>query len=749
MLENRATRSKRTDAGTGANVESGEEIYNFLSHLAQRRAPGLDSVCFLGMRPCGTVQLLHSLFTLPFGPYDDSPPRLCALVGTNPSDPEVVRLTPMAFAVNDPFLGSAEEDFEAHVTGLTSTLKRHLDSNALQIASEEDDGARMITSRGLVFVSGPALDVFLDLGEDPTIASTASALTPHFLQTDNPHGDFASQWLQASFTKRSDGKFVGGPIRTMRELHSVALGESDFTRSAIEDRVARSFPPPSPSPTGGRDSPHSTPPHSPAPGHEDYEDANVRSAHNSDLGGRRTTLRGGFGHIESERRAESRPTPGGSQGSGPPTSPTFNVDIAAIVTAAVNAATQGITAATAAATLHGGAPTYVPMSDLKLLHLRMICGVATNSGIPTIWGEVAAAPNKQSGLAMLVQYLMGDMTSCRRTYLGHSDLLHCSIPLYNFVAGDRFVNPGENPACPAGGMSMWTTLQGTGDVGERMASADADLTALDGRNAQADQVARAAKVHLQPISGATNLQREIGTKAYILAKLFGASCPLVEGYTAVVTWIDANFTSFERQVGTTSACTAFAYDLSRTEAAYYNACIRASTTASLSDPGGRTPISFSMLLDELTWGRYRGQPLPASLQTLIQPSVIPPQPTPPDIEGTPPGNGLPTTPNAGRIAGREGNPVPNPRPIPRLRLLARENTRDILRRTPLPTMNGCTFCKRWHLGMSCWTKCARAASHKHPPNAIVNTVAEALVSERAATAAATAAAAAAAAGDGS
>ena len=84
-------------------------------------------------------------------------------------------------------------------------------------------------------------------------------------------------------------------------------------------------------------------------------------------------------------------------------------------------------------------------------------------------------------------------------------------------------------------MSMWTTLQGTGDVGERMASADADLTALDGRNALAEQVARAAKVHLQPISGVTNLQREIGTKTYILSKLFGNTCPLVEGYASVVT----------------------------------------------------------------------------------------------------------------------------------------------------------------------------------------------------------------------
>ena len=71
-------------------------------------------------------------------------------------------------------------------------------------------------------------------------------------------------------------------------------------------------------------------------------------------------------------------------------------------------------------------------------------------------------------------------------------------------------------------------------------------TALDGRNALADQVARAAKVHLHPISGASNLQKEIRTKTYILSKLFGATCPLAEGYTSVVTWINENFASFER-----------------------------------------------------------------------------------------------------------------------------------------------------------------------------------------------------------
>ena len=274
-----------------------------------------------------------------------------------------------------------------------------------------------------------------------------------------------------------------------------------------------------------------------------------------------------------------------------------------------------------------------------------------------------------------------------------------------------------------------------------MASANADLTALDGRNALADQVARAAKVHLQPISGASNLQKEIGTKTYILSKLFGAACPLVEGYTSVVTWVDENFASFERQVTTPTQCTSFAYDLSRAEAAYYNTCIRASTTALIGDPGGRTPVSFAMLLDELTWGRYRGQPLPASLQTLLPATTPPtappqPQPTPPDTAETPPG--------LGRGAGREGDPIANPRPIPSLRLLPGENTRDSLRYTSLPTLNGCTFCKLWHLGMSCWTRCQRAASHKHPSRATIDTVAAALVAERAA--AATAAATAAGAG---
>ena len=147
---------------------------------------------------------------------------------------------------------------------------------------------------------------------------------------------------------------------------------------------------------------------------------------------------------------------------------------------------------------------------------------------------MAVTPTKQEGLATLVQYLMSGMRVYRGYFMGHVDLLHISIPLYNFVAGDRFTNPSENTVCPAGGMSMWTSLQSQIDIGYRMTTTDADMAALDGRNAAADQIARAVRIHLQPIHEAHSLQQEIGTKAFILHSLFGAQCPLVRVYSTDV-----------------------------------------------------------------------------------------------------------------------------------------------------------------------------------------------------------------------
>ena len=136
----------------------------------------------------------------------------------------------------------------------------------------------------------------------------------------------------------------------------------------------------------------------------------------------------------------------------------------------------------------------------------MICGVATNNDVSNIWADIAAAPTKREGLATLVQYLMSGMTVCCHKFLGHADILHINIALYNFAVGNHFVNPGDNLVYPAGSLTMWAYFQGYGDVCAWIAAADSDMTALSGCNTQANQINRASKVHLAPISGAHTLR---------------------------------------------------------------------------------------------------------------------------------------------------------------------------------------------------------------------------------------------------
>ena len=122
-------------------------------------------------------------------------------------------------------------------------------------------------------------------------------------------------------------------------------------------------------------------------------------------------------------------------------------DIVAIVAGVVYKITDGMNAANTADNMVAITATITGnISLLKLLHLCFLCGVATDAKIPAIWTEVHTSSYKQAGLALLVQHLMLGMGIFCRHIFGHADLLHCSAHLYNFVAGDRFVNPGENPA---------------------------------------------------------------------------------------------------------------------------------------------------------------------------------------------------------------------------------------------------------------------------------------------------------------
>ena len=89
------------------------------------------------------------------------------------------------------------------------------------------------------------------------------------------------------------------------------------------------------------------------------------------------------------------------------------------------------------------------------------------------------------------------------------------------VTRDHFVNPGANPACPAGGFSVWTVLQVMEDVGGAIAASDAYMADLSRKNSQVDQIFRAAHVVLWVIFGPLTMQQEVGTYCYLLHRLLG------------------------------------------------------------------------------------------------------------------------------------------------------------------------------------------------------------------------------------
>ena len=99
--------------------------------------------------------------------------------------------------------------------------------------------------------------------------------------------------------------------------------------------------------------------------------------------------------------------------------------------------------------------------------------------------------------------------------------------IYNFVAGDRFFNPGTNPAFPTGGFSIWTGLQGSEVVGVAMVASNADTAALNDRNAQANQIIRVVRMVLRVIVRPLTMQQGVGICCYLLHCLLGPQCPLI------------------------------------------------------------------------------------------------------------------------------------------------------------------------------------------------------------------------------
>ena len=61
---------------------------------------------------------------------------------------------------------------------------------------------------------------------------------------------------------------------------------------------------------------------------------------------------------------------------------------------------------------------------MKLLHLRVVCGVATDAEVPPIWQEVAQAPTRGAFLSILNQYLWTGIEVCRWKFFGAADMHH-------------------------------------------------------------------------------------------------------------------------------------------------------------------------------------------------------------------------------------------------------------------------------------------------------------------------------------
>ena len=158
-------------------------------------------------------------------------------------------------------------------------------------------------------------------------------------------------------------------------------------------------------------------------------------------------------------------------------------------------------------------------------------------------------------------------------------------------------------------------------------------------------------------------------------------------------------------------------------------------------------MSFRYLIDELDHGRYTGRALPRSLHDLLTVcagqcaalalvAALPlPAPRTIDVDyrsgGRGSGGGRVIVPRGWRRNDRDGEVIPNPRPIQHLWILIGENTRGVCRDVALPTLAGVAFCKRWHMGYTCFGDCPQAASHHHPVEDIVDKVAAAMEADRA------------------
>ena len=119
----RATRST-TYPSTGAVAAVGFPVLDTLRNLFLRKVEGVGKLSFLAINGAGEVSVLHSLFCVGESAGDFTAGDLFAIQGEISAVglPGVVRLKPLLFASNFPFVGTSRLEFASHLAGLKSSL---------------------------------------------------------------------------------------------------------------------------------------------------------------------------------------------------------------------------------------------------------------------------------------------------------------------------------------------------------------------------------------------------------------------------------------------------------------------------------------------------------------------------------------------------------------------------------------------------------------------------------------------------
>ena len=231
-----------TDSTTGAVSNTVFPVLEALGALVSRGAEGLNKLALLAINRDGLVSVLHSLVLVGGSAYKDGPGELFAIRGEIPANrlPAIVQLEAIHLAANSSFLGTLRLEFEGRLTGLTSSISRDFEDSAYQPAVEgEDDGVRLVKSRGLAFVPYATVEIALEQGLHAPITEVISCAFMGLGLQDRAF-DPVLKWMQASFTDQVN-RIYAGHICMRKEPQRVEFAAGSYRGNAFLAHLRSAF----------------------------------------------------------------------------------------------------------------------------------------------------------------------------------------------------------------------------------------------------------------------------------------------------------------------------------------------------------------------------------------------------------------------------------------------------------------------------------------------------------------------------